>query len=649
MNNRDSIRQLNTREQCRLKLAIFYGSKDNYQHGFKETLANATDEILNNFDSGVINVYLHDDLETITVEDSGRGVPINIKTGDINNYELLFEKLFAGTNFDNNENQKITTGLNGSGLCVLNHTSELFKVNVARDGFEYELLYENGGEFKYFKTLGKSDKHYSKFTFKLDKEVYTDTKYTYEEIKEICKHVSVPSNRIVVNLHYLNDIEVFHYDSLEEYIITEVRDNTSKVIVGETKEYNDKGEFNSIQVVLTSSNEVFQESYLNSNYLPEGGSINDGIIDGVKIFVNRYCKDNNLLDKKIKSISGKDVEDSISFVSIVLSTNVEYENQTKFKTSKKLYETIAKKYIQEVLEIYSIENPKDFKEFVNHILQVQKFNQSSLDNKEKLKKALSKNKKGLSPKIEGLKDCNMRKSEFKDRILLVCEGLSAASTIIDAFDGNTMGCYGLKGRFINSLKGSVSDVLANEPAIGIINALGCGIEIPKNEKKKFKDFNSFNNEDSRYNYVGILCDADAFGKGIGLSLLTFFYKFMPTLIKEGRVCMVASPRYEIYLKNGETIYVYLESEKDKKIKEIGEKNISHIGIVKGLGEMNKDEFWEYVLSPEAREKTFTSVKYNNDFEELIKETFDKLMGDNIEGRKEFIRENITNINLSEVE
>lgn len=646
---KDNIRQLNTREQCRQKLPIFYGSRDNYYHGFREILANGIDEISNNFESGVIDVYLNEDLETISVKDTGRGVPINLVTDDVPNYKLLFETLFAGTNFDNNENKKVTVGVNGSGTCVLNHTSELFKIESARDGKVFELIYENGGIFKSFKEVDTSDEHYSIFTFKLDKEVYTKIKYTYEEIQDICKHSVTVNSKITLNLHYNGEVIVYKCNSILDYLDSEARDKTSAIISTTLKDYNDENEYNSVELVLTTSSETFQESYLNSNYLSEGGTINEGVIDAVRSYANKHCKDNSLLDKKFKNIGYKDIEDSISFVVTVCSTNVEFTNQTKFRSDKKLYKNIVKKHLLETLEIYEVENPKAFKDFINHILQVQKFNQSSIDSREKLKKALSKNKKGLSPKVEGLKDCNMRKSELNERILLLCEGLSAASTIIDGFDARIMGCYGLKGRFINSLKGSVTDVLNNEPALGVINALGCGIEIPKDEKKKFKDIKTFNDEDSRYYYVGILCDADCFGKGIGLSLLSFFYRFMPTLLKQGRICIIASPRYEIHLKNGEVEYVYLESEKDKKVSEVGEKNISHISILKGLGEFNKEEFWEYVLSPEARNKTFTTVEYNQDLENLIKTTFDTLMGEDIENRKIFIKEKITNIDLSEVE
>ena len=175
--SKDKIKVLDTRQQCREKLPIFFGSRDNFVHGLKEVLANAIDEISNNFESGVIEVLLHDDKKTISVKDTGRGIPINEVTDGVNNYVLLFETLFAGTNFDNNENDKEAIGTNGCGTCVLNHTSKLFKVTASRGGKIYEILYANGGQMQHFKEIGKSDSTYSEFTFELDDEVYACTQY----------------------------------------------------------------------------------------------------------------------------------------------------------------------------------------------------------------------------------------------------------------------------------------------------------------------------------------------------------------------------------------------------------------------------------------------------------------------------------------
>jgi DNA gyrase subunit B len=287
----------------------------------------------------------------------------------------------------------------------------------------------------------------------------------------------------------------------------------------------------------------------------------------------------------------------------------------------------------------------------NQILINKRANDKAQKTKLDIKNKLQGTKKGLKLKVEGLRDCDMKNSTLEERIFLVDEGLSANSTIADSFDNRIMGCLGLRGRFINSLKKpcSINDVLNNTPALGIIQAMGCGIEIPKTELKHYKDVDTFDINNLRYGSIGLLCDSDAFGHGINLSILTFLYKFMPTLVKQGRVYIVISPRFEITDKKGDKYYVYNETEKQATISQIGEKNIESIGIKKGLGEYNADEFWDYVLSPEAREKSFIKVKYNENSEEQIEYYFNMLMGDDIENRKLFIKERIVNIDLNELD
>ena len=197
--SKDTIKKLDTRQQCREKLPIFFGSRDNYTHGVKEVIANAIDEISNNFENGDIYVTLHDDNKTISIKDTGRGIPIDEKTDGTPNYELLFETLFAGTNFENNQNDKVAVGTNGCGTCVLNHTSKLFKVTAARNGKITELLYHDGGDFQHIKTVGETNEHYSEFEFLLDDEVYANTVYIPEEIDLICKYnAAVNSSNFII-------------------------------------------------------------------------------------------------------------------------------------------------------------------------------------------------------------------------------------------------------------------------------------------------------------------------------------------------------------------------------------------------------------------------------------------------------------------
>ena len=221
------IKSLSVREQCRLKLPIFYGSVDNYYHGFKEVMANAIDEIINNFDYGEIRISLSDDCKIISVEDSGRGVPIGESTDGVPNYELLFERLFTGTNFENNKkgNEKVTTGVNGSGTCVLNHTSELFMVDSFYNNKHYQLKYINGGERQYLKEIedNNNGQHGSRFAFKLDDKVYPNTTYIVDEIKEIIRHCSATVGNIKFTFEYKNDIIEYNYNTDSDIEYQDIR------------------------------------------------------------------------------------------------------------------------------------------------------------------------------------------------------------------------------------------------------------------------------------------------------------------------------------------------------------------------------------------------------------------------------------------
>lgn len=664
MNNmkQDDIRELSEREKAREKLPVFYGSYDNFYHGLRELINNGSDELLNHFSSGMIFVILHDDCRTVSVMDTGRGIPINTYA----NAKLLFETLFASGKYDVTE--KTNSGVNGVGNTILQFSSEYFQCTSHLNGKIYQITYENGGEIVQELTcIGDTDKHGTEITFKLDDTCYTETVFDPNEIELIVRRVSMISENITFNYTHKDETKVFNH-TLEEYfdkysvdIIDDSyalpKSNYSRRVEVERKGVKELVEETAeIQVVFGTcvGEEPLQETMLNGNYLKENGTLYDGVIDGFKTYIHKYCKDNNLYKGKgktvEKNISAQDIENSISFVCRLFNNLVEFESQVKFSTKKEYYKQVAKEYIQSKLEVYKLENDKEFKRLVDQVLICKRANDVNIKARQELKDKLTKkaNKNGMSIRIEGLKDCNMRKSELYERILLLTEGLSASSTVEDSFDGRYMGCYGLKGRFINALKSSIKDVLNNEPALGVINALGCGIEIPKEELKNFKDMVTFNNEESRYNIVGILCDADAFGKGIALSLVSFFWKYMPELLKNNRICIVISPRYEIYLKGDKVEYAYNESEKEAFIEQYGNK-ISHIGIIKGLGEMNADAFWDYVLCPEAREKTFINIDYNEDMEVVIAETFNRLMGKDIEGRKQFIKDNITNVNLDEVE
>ena len=633
--SKDTIKKLDTRQQCREKLPIFFGSRDNYTHGVKEVIANAIDEISNNFENGDIYVTLHDDNKTISIKDTGRGIPIDEKTDGTPNYELLFETLFAGTNFENNQNDKVAVGTNGCGTCVLNHTSKLFKVTAARNGKITELLYHDGGDFQHIKTVGETNEHYSEFEFLLDDEVYANTVYIPEEIDLICKYNAAVNNKVNIYFIYKGVTKAYHFDSIYQYFEENSNNNTCKIYEGYSKMYDLKDEKNKIQASVCTSSENFQQSFLNSNYLQNGGTINRGLIYGARDYVNAYLKKKKMLDKKNGEVSHTDIEESLSFVVSIESTNVEYENQTKLSTNKALYRDIAKDYIYSLLEVFEIEQPKEFEKFINHILEVQKFNGRAQASKRALKKKLSEKVDNLTNRIEGLVDC---KHHGENCEIFIAEGKSALGSIVAARNPQNQAAISIRGKILNCLKVDYETVFKNETVTDIIKSLGCGIETDK----KNKDLGCFDKNALRYERIIIATDADPDGYQIACLLLTMFYRLTPTLIKEGHIYIALTPLFEIRdIKTGEYYYAFTEEEKEEIISKLTKYQVNRN---KGLGEVDADVMSRTGVNPETR--NIMKVTYN-DAEEMIK-MFEHWMGNSTVERKKYIENDLNKyVDLSE--
>lgn len=639
---RDTIKSLSERQQARDKVAIWFGSRDNFVHPFKEVTMNGVDEITNNFEHGEVIITLNNDNDTISIFDSGRGIPIEGETDGIPNYHLLLLKLFAGTNYDNNENGKITTGANGVGLTVTNYTSKYFKVTSFRPTGKYTIEFKDGGEMVngLQKEENTENKHGTLVEFKLDDKVFTNTKYNIDEIVDIIKNLSGVAHSVTFTVIYNNEEMYFHYDSLQEFFEDVAANRTSKPAIGhqktfkkEAKEvtissrpgdtYTEPAETNIIQCILSTSSTPCQKSFLNSTYLSEGGSINRGIVYGVRDYINKYIKEKKLIDKKLGEITPNDVEESISFVCNFLSTNVEFTNQTKLSTNKNLYMRVAKEYVQEVLEFYKIEQPKEFEKFVNHILEVQKFNGKAIAARKTLKKKLSEKVDNLINRIEGLIDCERHDNNSE---IFIAEGKSALGSIVTARDSLFQAAIAIRGKLLNCLKADFEDIFNNNEVVGIIKALGCGIEADK----KHKDLGCFDITALRYGKIIIATDADPDGFQIACLLLTMFYRLCPTLIKEGHLYIALTPLFEIKdTKNNKFYYAYSDEEKDEIISTLEKYTVNRN---KGLGEVDAEVMSRTGVNPETR--NIMKVTYD-DAEAMVK-AFDDWMGNGAQNRKEYI-------------
>ena len=640
----EKIRKLSNRDQAREKIAVWYGSADNYQHGLKELLANATDEIINNFEEGTITVKLSDDGSTVTVTDTGRGIPISGETDGIPNYELLFLTLFAGTKYgDSGVTNGTYTGSNGVGTTVLNYTSVLFEVTSIIKGVKYHIKFTNGGEVTEDLTEEKTDGiDGTTVTFSLDPTVYTQTIFKDEDVREIAHRYAISSNKITVDyIHGETELK-YHYTDLKEYY-SELTGavNTSGIVFGDLVEYQDTitsnqhdvftshEELTSLSIALSTSTTPTQESYLNLNYLPNGGKINEGIINGIKLYVNKYCRANNLFPKKVNSFSDSDITESFSFVAVMFSNNVEFANQTKFSTNKELYKEVAKRRVTQILEVTEIEDPKNFKDIINHLLLIQKENTVNAKHKEKLKKKLTEKVDSMSNRIEKLVDSRIHGEEAE---LYLAEGDSAHGSVVLARDAQFQASMPMGGKFLNVEKAmNIEDIVNNETVMNVIKALGCGIDLGK----KQKDLPKFDIEKLRYGKIICASDEDPDGAQIQCLIITLFYKLMPEIIHTGRLYLAQTPLFQIKLKDDSVLYAYTDDGRDEILKEQGNKVVQY-SRAKGLGELDAHVMAETAMNPETRHLTRVTIEDAKHAEQSIVDW----MGTNVDNRKLFISRNL---------
>lgn len=633
---KDSLSKLSHREQAREKLPTFYGSRDNYYHGAREILNNSTDEILSNFDKGVINVELSEDCETISISDTGRGMPID----DVESVELLLETLFASGKYEANGNS--LAGVNGVGACTLNFTSDLFECESHMNGEYYRVTYSDGGQNRVYEQLGNTDKHGTIIRFKLDKNSYTETTYDPQVIEDLLRRTSCVSNRIKIIYTFMGETKTFQ-NTLEEYF-----DNYSQDIIGHptilpsktySKQTTVERKGKRIEVTETAQidmvfgtcvgDNLLQETMLNGNYLKENGSIYDGILEGFRTYLNRHCKKNNLLKAKDKQISILDIENSVSFVVRLFSNLVEFEGQTKFSTKKEYYKEVARTYVLENLEVFEIENRQTFERLVQQVLICKKANETNEKAKQVLKKKLTSKVDNMDNKVEGFVDCE---KEYGGELFLT-EGKSALGSIVLARNAQFQAGYSLRGKMINALKNPIDKVLNNEEVKDILALLECGIEI---QNKYTKDLPKFDINKMRWGKVILTADADSDGKQINVLVLTMIYKLCPSLIKEGFIWIAQPPLFEIKVSDDEKYYALTVSEKDEIVSKLNKK--AEIHRIKGLGESSKEVMSHTVCDPNSRILQQVTV---DDVEAMIS-SFTVWLDTKVDERKDYIESQLQN-------
>lgn len=632
-----SISSLKGADRVRLRPGVIFGSDgiEGCEHSVFEILANSIDEFKEGFGS-TIRVTLHED-HSITVEDYGRGIPVDYNESEQRyNWELVFCELYAGGKYNNNEgdNYEFSLGLNGLGSCATQYSSEFMDVEVKRDGYLYTLHFEKGENIG---GLQKVESNYkqtgSKIHWMPDHEVFTEVNIPAEYFHDVLKRQAVVNKNLQFifedRLHDEKHVYLYE-DGILGYAkeIAEDKQFTEVVFTEyETKgrDREDRPEYKlKFQIAFGFCNEHnMLEYYHNSSYLEYGGSPDKAIKNAFVYAIDQYLKNEGLYNKDEKKITFVDIQDSLILISNSFSTVTSYENQTKKAITNKFIQEAMQDYLKEYLFIYFTENKDEALKIAKQVL----VNKRSREKAERTRINVRKQLSGsidIGNRIKKFVDC--RTKDITKRELYIVEGDSALGSCKLGRNAEFQGIMPVRGKILNCLKADYDKVFKSDVIVDLLKVLGCGVEI---SSKHNKDLNTFDLNNLRWNKIIICTDADVDGYQIRTLILTMLYRLAPTLIKEGKVFIAETPLYEINTKK-QTYFAFSDAEKVEILKKISAKYT--IQRSKGLGENDPDMMWETTMNPETR-RLIQVVPENI---EEAEEMFDRLLGDDLPGRKEMI-------------
>lgn len=638
----ESITMLKGPDKVRKRPGVIFGSDglDGCEHSVFEVISNSIDEARSGYGNKIIVTKYNDN--TIEVEDFGRGCPVDYnKSEERFNWELVYCELYAGGKYDDSSDMyEYSLGLNGLGLCATQFSSEFMDVEIIRDGYKYNLHFEKGenvGGLQKEKTSKKQTG--TKTKWKPDLDVFTDINVRDEYFQDVLKRQAVVNPNLLFIYRFqkedgsFEEKEFIYENGITDYVneiaagenLTSVQ-NWSADRVGRDRE--DKSEYKvKMEFALTFSNKIKKiEYYHNSSFLEHGGSPERAVKQAFVSQIDAYLKQNNKYLKNEKKITFDDVEDCLILVSSSFSTQTSYENQTKKAiTNKFIYETMTE-FLKHQLEIYFIENPDEALKIAEQVM----VNKRSRENAEKTRLNLKKKLAGtidLSNMVKKFVDC--RTKDVSRRELYIVEGDSALGAVKLAREAEFQAVIPIRGKILNCLKADYVKIFKNDIITDLIKVLGCGVEV---SSKANKDISSFNLENFRWSKVVICTDADVDGFQIRTLILTMLYRLTPTLIEKGYVYIAESPLFEITTKD-KTYFAYNEKEKSDILNIIGNKKYT-LQRSKGLGENEPEMMSLTTMNPETRRL----IKVSPADIEATTAMFDMLLGDNLQGRKDYIAE-----------
>lgn len=620
----DQIQILEGLEAVRKRPGMYIGSTSlkGLHHLVYEIVDNSVDEALAG-ECSHIEVFINED-NSITVVDDGRGIPVGInKKSGLPAVQVVFTVLHAGGKFGGG-GYKVSGGLHGVGASVVNALSKWLEVLVETDGKAYKQRYERGKVVTELEELGATDRHGTTVTFLPDEEIFEDTVFDYANIKQRLREMAFLTKGLRISLTDKREegkkTDSFHYEGgIMEYVSYLNKNQTvlyDKIIYCEGK----KG---TVQVeVALQHNDGYNEgcySFVNNINTPEGGTHLTGFRNALTKTFNEYAKLMKLVKENDPALTGEDIREGMTAIVSIKIPEPQFEGQTKQKLGNSEARGAVESIAGEQIMIFLEQNPAIGKMIVEKALLAQRARDAARKARDLTRRKTALEYMNLPGKLADCSDKNPDNCE-----IYLVEGDSAGGSAKDARDRATQAILPLRGKILNVEKSRLDKILENKEIQSMITAFGTGIH------------EDFDISKLRYKKIIIMTDADIDGAHIDTLMLTFIYRFMPELIRKGHVYLAQPPLYKVE-KGNKIWYAYNDKELENIMSEIGRDSNNKVQRYKGLGEMDAEQLWETTMDPERR--VLLKVMMDEENASEIDLTFNTLMGDKVEPRREFIEQN----------
>ena len=622
----DQIQILEGLEAVRKRPGMYIGSTSarGLHHLVYEIVDNAVDEALAGY-CDTVEVSINKD-NSITVIDNGRGIPVGInhKAG-IPAVEVVFTILHAGGKFGGG-GYKVSGGLHGVGASVVNALSTWSEVTIYHEGKIYRQRYERGKTIYKLKVIGdcEPEKTGTTVTFHPDPEIFEETVFDFSTLKHRFREIAFLTKGLKIIAKDLREEEpresVFHYEGgIREFVQYLNRSNTA--LYEDILYFEGTKDHVMVEVAMQHNDSYTENTYgfVNNITTPEGGTHVVGFRNALTKTFNEYARKNKLLKESDANLTGEDIREGLTAIISVKIEDPQFEGQTKQKLGNSEARGAVDNIVSSQLEIYLEQNPSVAKIIVEKSILSQRARDAARKARDLTRRKTALEGMSLPGKLA---DC-MDKDPSKCEIYIV-EGDSAGGSAKTARSRATQAILPLRGKILNVEKARLDKIYANAEIKAMITAVGTGIH------------EDFDITKLRYNKIIIMTDADVDGAHIATLLLTFLYRFMPELIKQGHVYLAKPPLFKIE-RNKKVYYAYSEKEQEQILNEIGRDNSNRIQRYKGLGEMDAEQLWETTMDPERR--ILLKVTMDEEASSELDLTFTTLMGDKVEPRREFIEEN----------